>query len=241
MNFESSPAYLGDNFEPLKPIAIQIAEMFGYDCEVVIHDFAHPLNSVVFVVNGHVTGRKLGQSFNDLVQILKSSQIKNDQVSNYYKTTKDGKILKSSTSLIKDKNGEIIGALCINFDLARMTHARDLLNELCKTVSLSASVDHDEEEKADANGNPDHGYDIHSENVNSIMSRIISKVVADMSVPIHLMSRKMKIEIVSFLYEKEVFSIKGAVEELAKQLGMSKYTIYSYIDEAKLKLNGGEH
>jgi len=237
MRFESNQEYLGELLESLKPVAIQIAEMFGKDCEVVIHDFSRPKNSVVFVVNGHVTGRSLGQPFNDLMQILRSPLLKNDQLSNYYKTTKDGKTLKSSTALIKDKNGDIVGALCVNLDLRRMMEAQGFLSEMCKTISFS-----DEAEIPMQNGSESHSFDnldIHSEGVNRIMSSIISKVIADMQVPVNMMSREMKIEIVSFLYDKEVFSIKGAVEELAKQLGMSKYSVYNYIDAVKMRTDGG--
>ena len=58
----------GDNgldskrLEMLKQIAQALAAQFGPGCEVVIHDLAakDPEKSIVYIVNGHVTGRRVG-------------------------------------------------------------------------------------------------------------------------------------------------------------------------------------
>ena len=46
----------------LKQLANDIASQFGPDCEVVIHDLktTEPEHSIVFIVNGHVTNRDVG-------------------------------------------------------------------------------------------------------------------------------------------------------------------------------------
>ena len=46
----------------LKQIAADLASQFGPDCEVVIHDLktAEPEHSIVYIVNGHVTNRDIG-------------------------------------------------------------------------------------------------------------------------------------------------------------------------------------
>jgi predicted transcriptional regulator YheO len=41
---------------------------------------------------------------------------------------------------------------------------------------------------------------------------------------------------VSFLNEKGLFLIKGAIDELASSLKVSKVTIYGYLDELKSPL-----
>ena len=51
-----------NRLEMLKQIADALAAQFGPNCEVVIHDLSaqnaeHP---IVYIVNGHVTGRKVG-------------------------------------------------------------------------------------------------------------------------------------------------------------------------------------
>ena len=46
----------------LKQIADDIAALFGSDCEIVIHDLKTKelSSSIVYIVNGHVTGRSIG-------------------------------------------------------------------------------------------------------------------------------------------------------------------------------------
>ena len=56
-------------FTTLKQLARGLAEQFGSNCEIVIHDLSeeHIDNSIVHIENGHVTGRKLGGSPSNIV------------------------------------------------------------------------------------------------------------------------------------------------------------------------------
>lgn len=49
-------------------VADMIARTWGAECEVVLHAVEDPEHSVVYVVNGHVTGREIGQSFEHFVK-----------------------------------------------------------------------------------------------------------------------------------------------------------------------------
>ena len=53
----------------LEQIAQDIAAEFGTDCEVVIHDLKtkEPEHSIIYIVNGHVTGRNVGDGPSDAV------------------------------------------------------------------------------------------------------------------------------------------------------------------------------
>ena len=205
-------------FLALRPVLIQIGETFGPDCEVVLHDFNHPKNSVVMVVNGEVTGRHVGQTFNDLMSIIQSPYLKNDCLNNYIKHSKDGKLLKCSTSLLRNQSGEVVGAICINYDLSRHMQIKKQMDDFCRGIDLEAK-----EESTDLLG----------EGVSDILRQILDRTISDAGIPVSAMSRQDKMEIVRFLDEKEVFSIKGSVEELAKQLAVSRYTIYNYLDEVR--------
>ena len=44
-------------FSMLDRMAKGIAEMFGSNCETVIHDLSDPLHPVLAIYNGHVSGR----------------------------------------------------------------------------------------------------------------------------------------------------------------------------------------
>lgn len=52
---------------PYLAVAELIARTFP-DAEVVLHDMAMPQHSVIYVANGNVTGRKVGQTFHHLIE-----------------------------------------------------------------------------------------------------------------------------------------------------------------------------
>ena len=96
------------------PLAHMIAQTIGDDCEVVLHDLENPQQSVVYIVNNRVTGRQVGQSFDHLVpQVILSKKLDHDIVTNYYFHTADGRLIKSSTALLKDFGGKVVGGHCV--------------------------------------------------------------------------------------------------------------------------------
>ena len=116
---------------PYVPLARMLAQTFGQDCEVVLHDLDCPEHSVVHVENPSVTGRKVGQSFDQLVrQVILSNELKEDFVANYYFTAPNGKRIRSSTLLIRDGDGRLTGALCLNLDTTRLTQQIAYLQSL---------------------------------------------------------------------------------------------------------------
>jgi predicted transcriptional regulator YheO len=51
-------------------------------------------------------------------------------------------------------------------------------------------------------------------------------------VPVGEMSRSQKQRVVRYLDGRGAFLIKKAVEDVAARLGVSRFTIYNYLDEA---------
>jgi predicted transcriptional regulator YheO len=197
------------------PIANLIAKTFGKGCEVVIHDLSIPQNSVVFTVNNHVTGRQIGQSFEHLVkQVLLSKNFDGDYTANYMTVTEDGREIKSSTALIRDREGKIIGALCINYDLKTMKNIMEFLGEFLNAEQ--AKIEKDVEPFT---------------NVTEIVDDLIDKIIGNNT--IENLKRKEKIELIHFMEKKGIFLIKGAIDKVAEKLNISKVTVYSYLDEIK--------
>lgn len=200
------------------PIANLIAKTFGRNCEVVILDLTVPQNSVIYAVNNHVTGRKVGQAFDHLVkQVLLSSKFENDYLANYKIRTDDGKEIKSSTALIRDSNEKVIGALCVNYSLESMIHFKEFLDDFM-------GIGQDEEEKEKENVEL-------MENVVEIADDLIDRIIANYGT--EELKRKEKIKLIKFMDEKGIFLIKGSVDKVAEKLGISKVTVYSYLDEIK--------
>ncbi len=206
------------------PIAQLIAKTFGDDCEVVIHDLQVPQNSVVYTLNNHVTGRQVGQSFDHLVtQVLLSQNFSNDCSANYYFRTPDGRLIKSSTALLRDSEKKVIGALCVNMDTTKITNSIHWLTSLLPNYPTTDTTPGIAEVTSDE-----------IEHVTEIVDDLIDKVIGNKEAA-HL-KREDKIELIRFMEQKGIFLIKGAIDKVANKLGISKVTVYSYIDEVKEKL-----
>lgn len=206
----------------LFPIAQGIAATFEKYMEVVIHDLTQPENSLIFIA-GNVTGRKIGAPITNI--ILETLKQKGDQAPNligYQTTTKDGKILKSSTIFIRDDEGKIIGCLCINFDLTDFLTCREILDFFTKTEK---GIDNNNQEEKFFN------------DVNEAMEEIVQSVLDNYPTPKKLMEKEDKLVIVRRLDEKGVFLVKGAIDYVANILGVSRYTIYNYLDEVRSNPN----
>lgn len=196
-------------------IANVIAQTFGKHCEVVIHDLSIPQNSVVYTVNNHVTGRKVGQSFEHLIKdVLLSKKFEHDCTANYVTMTEDGRKIKSSTALIRNAENKVIGALCINYDLEHLNNMKSFLDEFMAA----------EQEETKTIVEP-------FENIMEIVDDLIDKIIGNSQV--ETLKRKDKIELISFMDKKGLFLIKGAVEKAAEKLQISKVTVYSYLDEIR--------
>ncbi|WP_432963454.1 helix-turn-helix transcriptional regulator [Treponema sp. OMZ 840] len=208
-----------DELKRFLPIAKMIGQTFGKNCEVVLHDLTMPKSSVVFVMNNHVTGRQIGQSFDHLItEVLLSPSLKNDQRCNYTFTLENGKKIKSSTVLIRNNADKAIGALCINIDITAIEASMDLLYSFIKPESdlFESGVDIE-----DISGV--------SDVFNDLLDRIIS-MSGEKRV-----TKKERLNLIEFMDTKGVFLVKGAVEKVAEKMGISAVTVYSYLDEIRRK------
>ena len=50
-----------------------------------------------------------------------------------------------------------------------------------------------------------------------------------------IFKREDTLKIVNFIYDEDGFLIKGAIDQVANELRVSRYTIYNYLEELKAK------
>ena len=204
--------------KPYLPVAQMLVQTFGPDCEAVLHDLTMPEHSVVYVVNPAVTGRTVGDSFDQLVrQVILSGELREDFVANYYFTAKNGRRIRSSTLLIRGADGKLEGALCINLDTTRVQAQLDFLQSLLPQPPKANAPE--------ATAEPEHI----SVMIENLMDGIVGGVDAG------ALTREQRIEKVRFMEEKGLFLMKGSIEKAAEKLGVNKVTIYSYLDEVRGK------
>lgn len=208
------PVYL----QFLSQLAKGISQQFGPNCEVVIHDLTggNTEQSVVVIENGHVTGRKLGDGPSHVVlEALHSNRDNLEDHLNYLTKTKDGKILKSSTIYIRDDRGETVGIFAINYDITLMLAMEGALKQFTSTEQTGR-----EPERI-------------SQNVNDLLDELIDQSVKLVGKPVALMTKEDKVKAIQFLNNTGAFLITKSGDKISRFFGISKYTLYSYIDEAK--------
>ena len=204
--------------EMLKQIARALSAQFGPNCEVVIHDLTarDPERSIVYIVNGHVTGRRLGDGPSTVVmeQLLHAQEDPTDHLG-YLTRTPDGKILKSSTVYIRDGRGRVSAILAINYDISSLLMVENAIGGMVHTVEEEARG-HEER--------------ITVLNVSDLLEDLIEQSVALVGKPVALMNKEDKVRAIQFLSQHGACLITKSGDKVAKHFGISKYTLYSYID-----------
>ena len=197
-------------------LAKAIAQQFGPNCEVVVHDLESndPESSIVAIENGHVSGRQIGDGPSHVVldALNRDRSDLQDHLA-YLTKTRDGKILKSSTIYIRDDFGVARGIFSINYDITLMLSMENALR------SFTAA---DEPEPAPI-----------SRSVSDLLDELITQSVEVVGKPPALMSKEEKIRAIQFLNDSGAFLITKSGDKVCKFFGISKYTLYSYIDEGK--------
>ncbi len=207
-------------------IARGITQTFGHNCEVILVDPADPDNSVVFVENSHISERKKGDPLNDMETYFVKSDLFNsiDLVSNYKTESKSGRRLKTTTIFLRDRNRKIIGLLSLNYDLSDLLQTRKKIDNFC--------VIH---ESVDQNSILDHNNGFICNTLEELLDKLFSEAKSRIGKPISSMKKEDKIEIIRYLNSKQFFLVKGAIEDIAEKLGVTRYTVYNYLAEVKLE------
>lgn len=202
----------------LTQLARGIARQFGPNCEVVVHDLGtnEPEQSIVAIENGHITGRRLGDGPSHVVwEALKTDPKKLEDRLAYLTRTEDGKILKSSTIFIRNEEGKVSGIFAINYDITMMKTVEEQLR-------LFTAADTAGEEPQTI---------VH--NVNDLLEELIEQSAKLVGKPVAMMNKEDKVKAIGFLNDSGAFLITKSGQRVCNFFGISKYTLYSYIDEAK--------
>lgn len=205
--------------EALRKIAKGVAAQFGSGCEVVVHEISSESaqHSIVAIENGHVTGRHLGDGPSQVVLEQLGKTIDPDKAEDhlsYLTRTPDGKLLKSSTVYIRDDDGEVAALFCINFDISALSMANNVMRE------FAAVRDKGEQEPERI-----------SPNVNDLLDDLIQRSVRLVGKPVELMTKDDKVKAIQFLNQSGALLITKSGDKIAKHFGISKFTLYSYLDQ----------
>ena len=206
-------------FEFLDRTARGIAEMFGSSCETLVHDMGVPSHPILSIYNGHVSGRTVG-STQDILGTdrgLDDDTRRSDLV-NLAATTPSGQQIKSSTFHLSGEGYDL--ALGINFDYTSLVYANRILVDL-----MSAEAD------------------LRSalwQGGESALADLFDQCLAALGKPADALGKADRLKLVALLEQKNAFSYRKSVPFVARRLGVSRYTVYKYLDELAQRAGADE-
>ena len=194
-------------FQLLNRLAKGIAEMFGSTCETLIHDMETPSHPILVIYNNHVSGRTVGSTM-DILGRTRDLEAGEDMI-NLLATTPAGKQVKTTTFWVR--GDDYAFGLGINFDFSALTYANRILVDLMSSNAELRSVLIPEGEGP--------------------LEDIFAECTSAIGKPISAFHKEDRLKLVAMLEQKKAFSFRKSVPFIAKKLGVSRYTIYKYLDE----------
>ncbi len=204
------------------PMIDFLADTFGQNVEFVLHDLSKSGSTIIAIRNGHITGRKVGDSLSDFTLRMLKEQVKTyDDFIKFKDRTMFRENLKSTDLLLKNNDGEIIGLLCVNLNKEQLIDIRSFIDSL---IGSSAKPSTKNTKKKDA-------ILLSSEtSFRDVAISMVDATIAEFDVEVERMTADEKISITSKLQDKGVFQLKGIVPIVATKLNTSDATIYRYLN-----------
>ena len=203
----------------LKQLAHGLAIQFGSSCEIAIHDLKTKdlEKSIVYIENGHVSNRQTGDGPSGIVlETLQSDPSTIHDKLSYLTKTEDGRILKSSTFYIRDDDGSISYIFSLNYDITAFTAASTAIQSLIATKDNLPDLTGDSPRQM-------------THNVNELLDLLIEQAVAKVGKPVAMMNKDDKVAVVQYLDHAGAFLITKSGDKVSSYLGISKFTLYSYM------------
>lgn len=200
----------------LKQIVEPPAQSLPGKAEVVVHDLNQLPDSIVAVA-GELTGREPGDPATDF--LLEKSATGNFRTEVGYGTVLDnGLQLKSTTIIIKDSGDVPVAALCINGDMAPWMYLQEVITQILpdsQTAAVGIAA-------------PTESF---ARTVEELADSIVARAVHEQGIPTKLMQKEHKIAVVRSAKSRGLFMLRGAIEMLAEELDVTRFTIYNYLSE----------
>ncbi|MGK0256417.1 MAG: putative transcriptional regulator YheO [Arcobacteraceae bacterium] len=209
----------------LLPVADFLGAVLGDNTEIIVHELTSYKQSIVHIINGHLSNRKIGDPITDLVLEFISNESKGNKqfICNYNSKTINNKLLYSSTYFIRDDKNSIVGALCLNSDYGELQKSLSFLTSLLpnyvddKTLALNNI-------KENLNSNPQ-----------ELTGNKIEEIIKQFNITPQRMTTTEKTEVITALNDCGIFNIRGSVLDVADKLNMSEPSVYRYIKKIKRK------
>lgn len=199
----------------LRPMVEPLQRSIPGNAEVVLHDLTRLPNSIVAIA-GDVTHRSVGSPATDsLLRLAASGRIETTE--SYDIRIAGGRELRSTNLVFRDSHGTPAYALSINIDVTLWRAVHVLAASLLPEAPTCARAETVDEQVASE--------------VDTLASKLLGQALSGAGVPVDLMHKRHKLAVVEELRDRGFFLIRDAVEMAASGLGVTRYTIYNYLNE----------
>lgn len=207
------------------PFVKFIAEAMGPDCEVVLHDLTKDGGTIIAIENGHISGRKIGDSATDLIlKIIQDREYQDkDFIANYKAVGRNSQVCRSSTYFIKDDFGRLIGMVGINTDIQMYEDLHTIASRFLQFANVESNQQTIETKVTEH---------LHG-NIDDVLKTMISAEIDRFGVDPARLSSEEKMIIIKSLSDQGAFLLEGCVSEVARLLKTSEPTVYRYLNKIK--------
>lgn len=202
-----------------KEVVTGLGNYLGEGYEIILHSLEDLYHSVIAIVNGHYSGRKVGAPITDFALSMLAKIQKNQGHSDvtYFNKSSKGVMLKSSTIPISGEYGRIIGLICINF---------------YTDLPLASLIEKFQFPQYDSSQETEHR-ETFTESVEELIQSTLDEVQTVIMCDKKISSQNKNKEIVLALYQRGIFNLKDSVIKVAGILNISKNTVYMHLRNMK--------
>lgn len=198
--------------EVLGAVLDLLEQHFSSNVEFVLHDLSLDYeHTLVDIRNGHVTGRKVG----DTGDILGLMALSNQDGADCYNTmnyTDDGRILRASTKFFRNRKGKVVASIAITEDITETVKYEQYLHKHNRLEAMGEAME------------------VYRGDVNRMLDALIDAAQLEVGKTPAAMTREDKLHVIESLERHGAFLIKKSGQRVCKVLGISKFTLYNYLE-----------
>lgn len=208
-----------------------LGHVVGPTYEITLHDIQGDQCSLVAIVRGDISGRDLDSAPTAMAKRAMADNADGlDYRINYSGIARDGRPLRSSTFYIRDRQGQITGMLCFNFDDSEF---QAITNHLFQLIHPDTYMEDKIVIRTDILESADDEPERFDGSVLSAADSVLEELLEAGGVPADRLTQEEKISIVAQLEQRSVFHLKGAVAHVAAALHSSPASIYRYLSKIR--------
>lgn len=198
----------------LSALVEPLAALLPGECEVVIHDLGMLPGSIVAIA-GNLTGRAVGDSASELLTQARAEQGFGTNLGHAV-TLPNGQEVRGNTLIFRDSADTAVAALCILNDTQSWQLVADLARSMLPWTRTEPSPAEGEQRRG---------------NVDDVAQHVLQSAIRAVGVPVDLMQKQHKLTVVRKLQNSGFFSLKESAETAAQALGVTRFSIYNYLNE----------